>query len=180
VDVDEAGQEPHTRLLETAWGLIANAGWDTGTGQADLPKTPGWLEAALRWRDDYHRWLDAHLRPSGYQTWEHLANGLVRERDALLVQVVQLRTALRNAAIARPVAHEVVDKAAEPGITDAELDREMTGPAGYIPGGVLPDLAMQMLMLAGPTPFRNPAAGGRCYRIGAGQVHIKPGCRCRT
>jgi hypothetical protein len=34
-------------LLEAAWGIIANAGWD---GSA---KTPGWQEAAIRWRERY-------------------------------------------------------------------------------------------------------------------------------
>lgn len=41
-------------LLELAWGLIANAGWDAGTGNVDLAKSPGWHEAAIRWRDNYH------------------------------------------------------------------------------------------------------------------------------
>jgi len=36
-------------MLEMAWGVIANAGWD------DQPKTTGWQEAAVRWRDDYFR-----------------------------------------------------------------------------------------------------------------------------
>jgi len=36
-------------LLEEAWILIANAGWD------GLAKTPGWQEAAVRWRDRYVR-----------------------------------------------------------------------------------------------------------------------------
>jgi hypothetical protein len=43
-------------LLERAWGIIANAGWDAGSGQVDLAKTTGWHEAALRWRGDYFRW----------------------------------------------------------------------------------------------------------------------------
>lgn len=36
-------------LLESAWGIIANAGggdWDT--------QTPEWKAAAIRWRDRYH------------------------------------------------------------------------------------------------------------------------------
>jgi hypothetical protein len=36
-----------SRLLEMAWGIIANAGWD------GMAKTPGWQEAAVRWRDEY-------------------------------------------------------------------------------------------------------------------------------
>jgi hypothetical protein len=38
-------------LIETAWGIIANAGWD------GMEKTTGWQDAAIRWREDYHRWL---------------------------------------------------------------------------------------------------------------------------
>jgi hypothetical protein len=38
-------------LLEAAWGVIANAGWN------DDAKTTGWQEAAERWRDSYHEWL---------------------------------------------------------------------------------------------------------------------------
>lgn len=49
-------------LLELAWGLIANAGWDAGTGQDDLAKSPGWHEAATRWRDRYHAWLGERQR----------------------------------------------------------------------------------------------------------------------
>lgn len=44
------------RLLELAWGVIANAGegsWDR--------ETPEWKEAAERWRNDYHRWLDENV-----------------------------------------------------------------------------------------------------------------------
>ena len=82
---DEERAEPHMNLLDTAWGVIANAGWD------GMAKTPGWQEAAVRWRDDYHRWLDLHLRPGGYHTWEQLADSLVRERDALFSEVAGLR-----------------------------------------------------------------------------------------
>jgi hypothetical protein len=39
------------RLLDLAWGVIANAdGWDDDTS---------WRQAAERWRDGYHRFLDA-------------------------------------------------------------------------------------------------------------------------
>jgi|SRR5215831_5687568 len=40
-------------LLEAAWGIIANAGWDAGSGDVSGPKPPGWHEAAVRWRDEY-------------------------------------------------------------------------------------------------------------------------------
>jgi hypothetical protein len=97
-DQDEASSpEPHMNLLEMAWGVIANAGWD------DCAKTPGWQEAAVRWRDDYHRWLDLHLRPGGYQTWEQLAVGVTRERDALFAEVAQLRRDVRDFKACEPV-----------------------------------------------------------------------------
>ena len=46
--------EPTMDLLETAWGIIANAGWD------DCGKSPGWQEAAVAWRERYHAVLDAY------------------------------------------------------------------------------------------------------------------------
>jgi hypothetical protein len=45
-------RKEEAELIEIAWGIIANAGWDGGA------KTTGWDEAAIRWRDDYHAWLD--------------------------------------------------------------------------------------------------------------------------
>jgi hypothetical protein len=48
-----------SELLNRAWGLIANAGWDASTGRVDLDKSPGWHGAAIRWRDDYHAALSA-------------------------------------------------------------------------------------------------------------------------
>ena len=95
---DEAlPNEPHMELLESAWGVIANAGWN------DDAKSPGWQEAAERWRDDYFRWVDLHRRPGGYQTWEQLAGSLVRERDALAFEVTELRRALQDARAAKPL-----------------------------------------------------------------------------
>ena len=46
--------ETAAELLELAWGVSANAGWD------DQAKTQGWQDAAIRWRDKYHAWLAAH------------------------------------------------------------------------------------------------------------------------
>jgi hypothetical protein len=43
---------PELELLDLAWGVIANAGWD------GMEKSPGWQEAAVRWRDQYHALLD--------------------------------------------------------------------------------------------------------------------------
>ena len=88
-------------LLESAWGVIANAGWD------DFAKTAGWQEAAERWRDDYHRWLDLHLRPGGYHTWEQLADSLVRERDALFSEVAGLRLERARAGSAALIAADL-------------------------------------------------------------------------
>lgn len=45
---------PDSSMLEAAWGIIANAGgsnWEL--------ETSDWQEAAARWRDAYHRSLDA-------------------------------------------------------------------------------------------------------------------------
>lgn len=53
--------EKTANLLYEAWGLIANAGWDAHRGIVDLEKSPGWHEAALRWRDAYHETLDETL-----------------------------------------------------------------------------------------------------------------------
>ena len=43
-------------LLEQANSLIANAFPFDGDRH-----TPRWHEAAARWRDEYHRWLQRHL-----------------------------------------------------------------------------------------------------------------------
>ena len=46
-------------LVEAAWGLIANAGWNLGhPGQGPGEPSPGWDDAAVAWRERYHRWLD--------------------------------------------------------------------------------------------------------------------------
>ena len=46
-------------LLETAWGVIANAGgWNHEEGVSCA--TTGWEDAAIRWRDDYFHWLRRH------------------------------------------------------------------------------------------------------------------------
>lgn len=45
------GHEREADLLETAWGIIANAGWD------GMDKSYGWQDAAVRWRDRYDEWL---------------------------------------------------------------------------------------------------------------------------
>jgi hypothetical protein len=44
----------HDELLQEAWGVIANAGWD------EQERSPGWQEAAERWRDRYHAYLAVH------------------------------------------------------------------------------------------------------------------------
>ena len=72
-------------------------------------------------------------------------------------------------------------EAAELGITEDELDREMADmystPPGYVPGiGFVSGLAMRML--AESSLFRRWNPDSKCYRIRAGMVHVKPGCRC--
>ena len=39
-------------LLYEAWAVIANAGWD------GADKSEGWQEAAVRWRDKWHAYLE--------------------------------------------------------------------------------------------------------------------------
>ena len=39
-------------LLYEAWAVIANAGWD------GADKSEGWQDAAVRWRDKWHAYLD--------------------------------------------------------------------------------------------------------------------------
>lgn len=46
-------QSEEAELLESAWGLIANA----GGGNWDF-ETKAWEEAAIRWRDKYGAWAD--------------------------------------------------------------------------------------------------------------------------
>ena len=54
-------------LLDRAWNLIANAGWDAATGAVDGEKAPGWHDAAIAWRDGYHRLLLPPRSPDDYQ-----------------------------------------------------------------------------------------------------------------
>ena len=49
--------DPALSLVEFAWGLISNAGEGDWTREA-----PEWSEAAFRWRDAYHRFLEHTLR----------------------------------------------------------------------------------------------------------------------
>ena len=50
-------RDSESELLDVAWGIIANAGWDAHSGETTLDKTPGWHDAAIRWRDDYFAYL---------------------------------------------------------------------------------------------------------------------------
>ena len=43
---------PENSMLESAWGIIANAGGGNWESQ-----TPEWQEAAKKWREAYHRTL---------------------------------------------------------------------------------------------------------------------------
>jgi hypothetical protein len=49
------------RMLEDAWGLIANVGDIMNPPDSC---TPGWSEAAVRWRDKYHEIL-SKIHPAG-------------------------------------------------------------------------------------------------------------------
>jgi hypothetical protein len=46
-------------LLEAAWGLICNASNRTIDQGGPVDASPGWQEAAVRWRDGYHQYLRA-------------------------------------------------------------------------------------------------------------------------
>lgn len=55
MDIEEVEERLSTaeNLLETAWGIMANAGWDEFSGDVNQEKTEGWLGTVLRWRSDY-------------------------------------------------------------------------------------------------------------------------------
>ena len=84
--------EPDAGLLGRAWGVIANAGWD------DCAKSPGWQEAAVRWRDDYHRWLDLHLSAADDRPAAALCPGCLH--DGVLERTVE-RAGAAEAKLAR-------------------------------------------------------------------------------
>jgi hypothetical protein len=46
-DTASREHDPVMSLLESAWGVIANAGWNGGA------KSPGWQDAAVAWRDRF-------------------------------------------------------------------------------------------------------------------------------
>lgn len=82
-----------------------------------------------------------------------------------------------------PDEASILAEAAELGITQEELDREMAGmystPPGYVPGvGMVSGLAMRML--AESPLFRRADPDSKCYPMASGSmVHVKPGCRCK-
>jgi hypothetical protein len=55
-----AEREPLADLLEAAWIVIANAGWDADDATV-AGRSPGWHDAAVRWRDRYHQVLPSLL-----------------------------------------------------------------------------------------------------------------------
>lgn len=56
MDIDEAVQT--AGLMQQAWLLIANAGWN-GT-----EKPAGWQDSATRWKGDYQAWMTSQGDPS--------------------------------------------------------------------------------------------------------------------
>lgn len=44
-------------LLDAAWGLICNASNRTIDEGGPVDATPGWVDAAKKWREDYHEML---------------------------------------------------------------------------------------------------------------------------
>ena len=59
-EFDHLGMPPKgdevTDMLDTAWTIIANAG-ETNGGWAAQSQV--WQDAAVRWRDRWHAWMDA-------------------------------------------------------------------------------------------------------------------------
>lgn len=81
---------------------------------------------------------------------------------------------------------EVLAEAAALGITPVELARQaeiFTRPGGLLPGiGPVSALVMEMLASSPQVRWllkRATDPPGKCYRIAAGPVHVKPDCRCR-
>lgn len=54
-DVERTRHDPE-HMLEMAWGIIANAS-DWRMSEEGFSKSDEWVEAAERWRDNYHEWL---------------------------------------------------------------------------------------------------------------------------
>jgi hypothetical protein len=96
-------------LLELAWGVIANAGWD------GMAQSPGWQEAAVRWRDEYHRVLRRRF------------GGVPAEDDTPHLPSPRPRTrAEARGAAARALAEYAAfgpGPEPEPGFDDASLGR---------------------------------------------------------
>lgn len=58
-------------LLELAWGLICNAS-NTPIEEGPVDATPGWAEAAVRFRKLYFDYLDKlPYEGDKLDTWEH-------------------------------------------------------------------------------------------------------------
>jgi hypothetical protein len=85
-------------MLEAAWGLIANAGWDAHRADTTLDKSPGWHEAAIKFRDKYFVYISNNMPtvsfdPAGkadiyiakldtpLPTWQALGNKISREAE---------------------------------------------------------------------------------------------------
>lgn len=90
-------------LLNEAWGLIANAGWDAHRGQVDLDKSPGWHEAAIRWRDRYHALLATGDR-SQNETEHLLSNPANAARLTESIASFEARERRMRAAWTRDIA----------------------------------------------------------------------------
>lgn len=69
-------------LLETAWGIIANAGggdWET--------QTEDWREAAGKWREAYHDYLTDEIRIELAEPVPPVPEGEERESERLRTQM---------------------------------------------------------------------------------------------
>lgn len=72
---DMSRNQQADRLLDLAWGVITNAGLH---GDGWLGEHPEWVQAAVRWREDYHAYLGMERLP--VPSVEEIAAQQVRSR----------------------------------------------------------------------------------------------------
>jgi hypothetical protein len=95
-------------LLEDAWSLVCNAGWDASSGRVDLEKTEGWHEAALRLRERYHAALRGRYGSSDERdtpraaaeraAWTRDIARMLREQTGVFSRAPELRAGYLAAA----------------------------------------------------------------------------------
>ncbi len=89
--------------LDSAWGVIANAGWDDGGG-----KSPGWREAAEKWRDKWHKMCSNKTEKPFVPTEPGLY--LWREKPTHKWQGYNLKDAEKDSLFCQPTGGEWADE----------------------------------------------------------------------